>query len=88
MPAPRRRPRLCRAHIDGAVAALLLGVNGKNEQWLSFWVKVYQADVSVEFDTPVGMDVLDAWARPRPSTGLPDSVKIDARFAPSFLDVV
>jgi len=63
-------------------------VNGNNDNWETFWVKVYQVDVTVTWSLPGGHSIVDAWPRKRLTTGFPDEDKIDARFLTGYAEIV
>jgi len=64
------------------------GVNGDNEDWRTCYVRVYQLDIWAPFSLEVGESIVDAWARPRLSTGFPDEAVIDRNLFGGFLGVV
>ncbi len=63
-------------------------VNGNNDNWGTFWVKVYQVDVTVSWTLPSGHSIVDAWPRKRLSTGFPDEEKVDARLLTGYAEIV
>jgi subtilisin family serine protease len=65
------------------------GANSSSEQWETFWVRVYQVDISAPFSFPrTGETAVDAWPRKRLSTGFPNESKIDRLMLTGYLEVV
>ncbi len=64
------------------------GVNDTSQTWVTRLVKVYEVDISADFSLGQNEEIVDAWARPRLSTGFPNESKIDARTFTGCLGVV